>query len=290
MSCPDSDTLLLDELGELPVNRRDALRGHVEACGRCLGERSGLRRMMADLGSSDGDGGARGDASAFTAGVLSAARSTPQASRRPAQRRPISRTAFAGTLAAAAVVAVWLVARPGPEVRPRITREPEQPVAGTFAARGGSAASERLSAEILLVREGRLQPLAGAAVRKSDALAVRVTNLSGADAHVMAFAWDAAGDVHWLYPAYLDARTNPRSVPIPAGARDRLLNDVVQPDAPQAGPLRLVTLIAASPLTVKDVEARLGQTPPRQRRTTDVAGLFPGVIAREWSARWEANP
>jgi hypothetical protein len=290
MSCPDSDTLLMDELGELPVNRRDAMRGHLEECGRCLGERSRLRRMMADLGPSVCDVDAGGDASTFTAGVLSTARITPQASRRSARRRRISGTAVAGTLAAAAAAAVWLVASPGAEVGPRVARERDQPVAGTFAARGGSAASDRLSAEILLVRGGRLQPLAGAAVRKSDALAVRVTNLSGADAHVMAFAWDAAGEVHWLYPAYLDARTNPRAVPIPAGARDRLLNDVVQPDAPQAGPLRLVTLIAASPLTVKDVEARLGQTPPRQRRTTDVAALFPGVIAREWSARWEAKP
>ena len=79
------------------------------------------------------------------------------------------------------------------------------------------------------------------------------------------------------------------SVPIAAGARDRLLNDVVQPDAP-AGPLRLVTLVAASPLTVKEVEARLGETPARQRRTADIGSLFPGVIAREWLAHWEAAP
>jgi hypothetical protein len=227
---------------------------------------------------------------------MAAARSVPQ-TRRTAPTRSRPRLAFAtGTLAAAAA-AVWLVARPHTDARPPASGAPEpsqEPsITGTFTPRGAAAgertAGDRLSAEILLVREGRLQPLRGAAVRRSDALAVRVTNLSGSDAHVMAFAWDAAGDVHWLYPAYLDARTNPRSVPIAAGARDRLLGDVVQPDAPRAGPLRLVTLVAGRALTVKEVEARLAATPARTRPTADIAALFPGVIAREWSARWEAD-
>jgi hypothetical protein len=286
MSCPDGDTLLLDELGELAVNRSLALRAHVETCARCAGERDGLRRMMEELRSPSG---ASDDGAAFGARVLAAARGVPQARRAdPTRRRPRLAVA-AGTLAAAAAAA-WLVARPGP---PPASVEPAPPIAGTFAARGAAAGEhaggERLSAEILLVREGRLQSLRGEAVRRSDALAVRVTNLSNSDAHVMAFAWDAAGDVHWLYPAYLDARTNPRSVPIAAGARDRLLGDIVQPDAPRVGPLRLVTLVAGKPLTVKDVEARLAATPARTRPNADIAALFPGVIAREWPARWEAD-
>ncbi|HSY39018.1 MAG TPA: hypothetical protein VLA79_05800 [Polyangia bacterium] len=290
MSCPDRDTLLLDELGELPVNGRQALRAHVESCGRCLDERSELRRVMASLRPAEGVREASSDGAAFSARLLAAVSVTPQERRPPERRWYLGRTVVAGTLAAAAMGAVWLLASPRADVRPPASEERAQRIAGTFAARGAPAAGERLSAEILLVRGGHLQPLAGAAVRRSDALAVRVTNLSGAEAHVMAFAWDAAGEVHWLYPAYLDARTNPRSVPIAAGAQDRLLNDVVQPDAPHAGPLRLVTLMAPSPLTVKDVEARLAETPARQRRTADISSLFPRVIAREWSARWETAP
>lgn len=286
MSCADTDTLLLDELGELPVNRSEALRAHVEACPRCLADRASLRRMMADLGAA---ADSSDDGAAFTARVLAAARVTPQA-RRTAPGRWRPRAAFVTGTLAAALAAVWLVAKPGGRVRPPISVELERPIAGTLAARGSTQPGERLSAEILLVRKGRLEPLEGKAVRKSDALAVRITNLSGSDAHLMAFAWDAAGDVHWLYPAYLDARTNPRSVAIAAGARDRLLNDIVQPDAPSAGQLRLMTLVAPSPLTVKDVEARLAQIPAPQRGTAEVARLFPGVIARQWSARWEATP
>jgi hypothetical protein len=276
MSCPPADTLLLDELGELPVNRREAVRAHVDGCRRCLGERTSLRTMMADLRPSS----ANDDGQLFTTRVLAAARSMPQAPRAIPRRGRARAAFFAAALAAASVAAVWLVTR----------HETERPIAGTLAARGGPSTGERLSAEILLVRDGRLLPLAGRAMRKSDALAVRVTNLSGSDMHVMAFAWDAAGDVHWLYPAYLDERTNPRSVPVAAGSKPRLLGDLVQPDAPHAGPLRLVTLFAVSPLTVKDVEARLAQTPARQRGTTEMAALFPGVIAREWSARWDGEP
>ena len=290
MSCPDRDTLLLDELGELPVNGRQALWAHVESCGRCRDERAALRRVMASLRPTEAVMGDSGDGAAFSARLVAAVSVTPQERRPAGPRWRLRRTAVAATLAAAAMGAVWLLASPRANVRPPASEERAPGVAGTFAARGGPAAAQPLSAEILLVRGGRLQPLAGAAVRRSDALAVRVTNLSGTEAHVMAFAWDAAGEVHWLYPAYLDARTNPRSVPVAAGARDRLLNDVVQPDAPHAGPLRLVTLVAPSPLTVKDVEARLAETPARQRRTADMASLFPHVIAREWSARWETAP
>ena len=286
MSCPSGDTLLLDELGELPVNRREAVRAHVDDCRRCLAERTALRTMMADLRPS----GANDDGPPFIAKVLAAARSTLQAPRaipRPGRARAAF---FTAAFTAASIAAVWVVTRRGPDVRPPISDEAQRPIAGTLAARGGPSTGERLSAEILLVRDGRLLPLAGHAMRKSDALAVRVTNLSDSDMHVMAFAWDAAGDVHWLYPAYLDERTNPRSVSITAGSKPRLLGDLVQPDAPHDGPLRLVTLFAVSPLTVKDVEARLAQTPARQRGTAEMAALFPGVIAREWSARWEGQP
>jgi len=290
MSCPPADTLLLDELGELPVNDREAVRAHVDGCRRCLAERTALRTMMADLRPPPAAASANDDGSLFSAKVLAAARSIPQEPRAIPRRGQVRAAFVAAALAAAIVAAVWLVPRRGADVRPHSSAETERPIAGTFATRGGPGAGERLSAEILLVRDGRLLPLTGRAMRKSDALAVRVTNLSGSDMHVMAFAWDAAGEVHWLYPAYLDERTNPRSVPVAAGSKPGLLGDVVQPDAPHAGPLRLVTLLAVSPLTVKDVEARLAQTPARQRGTAQMAALFPGVIAREWSARWEGEP
>ena len=75
MSCPPADTLLLDELGELPVNRREGVRAHVDGCPRCLAEQAALRTMMADLRPA---ANANDDGPLFSARVLAAARSTPQ--------------------------------------------------------------------------------------------------------------------------------------------------------------------------------------------------------------------
>jgi hypothetical protein len=158
-------------------------------------------------------------------------------------------------------------------------------VAGTLTARGRSTReAARLAADVWLVQGGRLHPLrAGQAVGEADALAVEVTNLSGRATHVMAFACDAAGDVHWLYPGYTDEATNPASVAIADGVTDRVLDEVVQLVAPAAGPIRFVTLLSPTPLNVKDVEARVASS----KRSMGIAPLFPGAVVREWNARWE---
>jgi hypothetical protein len=158
-------------------------------------------------------------------------------------------------------------------------------VAGTLAARGRpTREAARLAADVWLVQGGQLHPLrAGQAVGETDALAVEVTNLSGRATHVMAFACDAAGDVHWLYPGYTDEATNPASVSIADGVKARVLEEVVQLVSPAAGPIRFVTLLSPTPLTVKDVEARVASG----KRSVGLAPLFPGAMVREWVARWE---
>ena len=86
MTCPHPDTLLLDELGELPVVRREALRTHVETCARCASERAGLRQTIVELGAAVATPGARRDGAVFSAGVLATAKVTPQTRRPPARR------------------------------------------------------------------------------------------------------------------------------------------------------------------------------------------------------------
>ena len=127
MSCPPADTLLLDELGELPVNRREAVRAHVDGCRRCLAERTALRTMMADLRPSRP---ANDDGPLFSAKVLAAARSMPQAPRAIPRHGRARAAFFTAALAAAVVAAVWLVPRRGADVRPAISDETEQPDRG----------------------------------------------------------------------------------------------------------------------------------------------------------------
>jgi hypothetical protein len=278
VSCPDEDGLLRDELGELTVNRSAAVRAHIDSCEACARQRVSLRQVLGDLRDA-GDAGR--DAEAFVAGVEAAARRVG-APRPAGGMRPRARWAGLGVAVVAAAAAAVALVPAGLRLG---ARRPEagDGVPGTVTARGGAAAA-RLGAEVLLVRDGRLGPVAGQAVGRSDALAVRVTNLSGRTVHLMAFGRDAAGDVHWLYPGYRDERANPSSVAIASGVQDRLLDEVVQPDAPAAGPLRLVTLVSEQPLTVKEVEARLAKAAPAP--TAALAGLFPGAVTREWTARW----
>jgi hypothetical protein len=136
---------------------------------------------------------------------------------------------------------------------------------------------------VLVLHDQRLLPLEGRRLNRSAALAVRVTNTSGATLELMAFARDAAGDIHWLYPAYRDAGHNPASVAIETGARDRMMPELVQPESPAAGAMRVVTLMLRSPLTVNDVERQLAG----RAADADLKALFPSAAVKTWSALWE---
>jgi len=101
----------------------------------------------------------------------------------------------------------------------------------------------------------------------------------------MAFGLDAAGAVHWFYPAYLKASADPEAVPIPAGTRHRTLSEVVEPVRVAPGPFRVVTLLFKNAPRVKQIEHRLkGYTAPH-----NVARLFPTAVMRQWLVTMEAN-
>jgi hypothetical protein len=281
--CPRPDDLLLDELGELPVNRSVGLRAHVDGCRACQHARAVVQRLTAELGNPPA---AAAESEAFVARVEGAIRALG----RPAPavdpgawwtRRRV--TVLAG--AAAALILVPTAARLALRSPAGSAGDGSAPVAGTLAARGSpNHEGRRLGADVWLVQGGRLQPLGtGQAVGEADTLAVEVTNLSGRATYVMAFACDAAGDVHWLYPGYTDAATNPASVAIADGVKARVLDEVVQLVAPAAGPIRFVTLLSPTPLNVKEVEARVASG----KRSDGLAPLFPGAVVREWNARWE---
>jgi hypothetical protein len=274
--CPSPDDLLRVELGELSVNKSTALRAHVDSCAACGATRAALRQLTDDL---VGVSAPADDAQAFVARVEAAARAQPRPPAWAAQPSwSWGRRAPVFALAAAALVLVPAGLTIG--LRSRLGGESAPPVVGTVAARGRAAVAGRVAAEVLLVRDGRLQPLDGQTVCGAEALAVRVTNLSGRVVQVMAFGRDAAGDVHWLYPGYLDARTNPASVAIADGVKERVLDEIVQPEAPASGPMRFVTLLSSNPLKVKEVEARLAAADP----AGGIARLFPDAVARESTA------
>jgi hypothetical protein len=181
-----------------------------------------------------------------------------------------------------AAVAIVLVAVP---VVKQAGQGPHPGTPGLQARGGGDKATlaQRASAEVLIVRGKMLlgaaqdpaQDAAQISLQPNDGLAVRATNLVTEEAvYLLAFALDAAGAVHWLYPAYLDVRDDPAAVKLEPGARQKLLGEVTALTDVAAGPVRLVTVLSSKARHVKEVEQLLAAA----RRETTVGGLFAGVF------------
>jgi len=267
MSCVTDDSLLRNELGELTANQAAALQAHVATCSRC-------REKQAEIQTTVGDVVQVATAKPGMADAEFAAR-VGRAIRAPETSQPAKRGLPWPVWAAAAVVALlpamFFLRSYGPLRGNDV---------GTFTARGGEARPAK--AEALLVRDGKLLPLEGQRLRATDAMAVRVKNQGMRSIHVLAFAQDRAGEVHWLYPAYRDGAENPYAVEIPAGANTHLLPDLVTPESPAAGPMVVMTVLLDRPITVKEVEARLA-------KSADPALAFPGGVVNQWSISMESS-
>ena len=70
------------------------------------------------------------------------------------------------------------------------------------------------------------------------------------------FAVDSAGDVHWLYPAYITAHDDPPSAMLAPSRTEVPMPTSVVLEAPAAGALRFVSVVTSAPLHVHDIEDR----------------------------------
>ncbi len=151
---------------------------------------------------------------------------------------------------------------------------------GGSRERGGAAAVA--SADVFLARGAILSPLAGAQLHGGDRLAVRVTNKAAQRRFFMAFAIDAKGEVHWVYPAYLDAHTNPEAPALSARQAARMLPETVELADVAEGTLRVVSMVSERRMTVREVEDRLASLP-----TGALPHVFPESMIREWRCTWQ---
>ena len=234
-SCPSPEELarLLD--GELTENRAARLRTHVATCTGCAAELRAhqllLDRIRAPLPGIPSEG-----ALAAVMGRLDAADTAA-----PVERRPVPR-AWMG-LAAAAVLLVALVTIPG--------RRQDG-----FAARGADVAwAQKIGVELWAL-QGQPRRLAhDDQLATGVALVASYSNVDPAPAWLLAFALDERGEVHWLYPGYLVAGTDPQAVRLEGTVLQRPLPESVVLDDVPGGALRLVTVVTRAPLHVADIEA-----------------------------------
>lgn len=273
MKCASQQELVRAELGELTVNQLRTLDEHVAVCSGCARARDQIRQLAADLSRVPAplQGGE------FVARVMAARAQEPVA-------QPRRRSYFPLLSAAALVLVVagsvkLLADRPGAE--------------DSWTARGqGTKSKIPLNApasEVLVMREGKLLPLSGQTLSSVDAFAVRYLNPTSQTQYLAAFAVDAAGAVHWIFPAYLDAATDPSSVPLAPATDERLLPQLVAPEKPAPGPMRVFTLTSPKPTSVKRVEESLRDAPPGTSAGPALARLDPSARIREWACSWSAR-
>ncbi|MFT3767915.1 MAG: zf-HC2 domain-containing protein [Minicystis sp.] len=243
MSCATEDELIALLDGEVTENRAAALRAHLERCAACRETWASLDALRGDLAAPLAGVPLAGAAERILARIEAAPAARPARSRRRAG-------AWIGAALGVAAVAAAIV------LVPRLGRERE---IGELAARGASSPrSLRRDVGVTVFRAAdRLVPLVpGEAVGADTTYAASYRNL-GPDgtAFLMVFAVDAGRTVHWIHPAYLDAKTDPASVPLAHALTETVLPGAAALDQPAHGALRIVTLISAQPIHVSQIEA-----------------------------------
>jgi hypothetical protein len=139
------------------------------------------------------------------------------------------------------------------------------------------------------MRDGRLHALSGRTLSSTDSFAVRYVNPTRQTQYLAAFALDAAGAVHWIFPEYVDAATDPASIALAPSEQERLLPQVVAPDQPAQGPMRVFTLLTREPASVKPIESALRNAPAGVPAADALIRLYPGALIREWSCSWDVR-
>ncbi len=252
MKClTERQVLRLVDDGVAP-NEAEALLAHARDCKRCAEALRGARELTATLRSHDLQGF---DMEAHVSATLERIRVSDLRDASEHSRRWWAWAAAALVPVATAAVVLLAV---------RVRSWVDEP----FAARGTIDAAPSLARDVgvrFYVGTQRLEPLrAGATIMGADALTGTYTNL-GPTAYALVFAVDAQGAVHWLYPAYEDERTNPRSVELAHAQQETLFGTSVQLDRPSAGAMRMMSLMTRAPLHVKDIENRNAQDITRER-------------------------
>jgi hypothetical protein len=161
------------------------------------------------------------------------------------RRPPLRALVLGGAIVAALVLLVGRLDRTSGEGR-------------QLQARGGAAAV-RPALTLYRLGPGGAPERTGAVIRTGDALAFSYFNPPlYARAHLMVFAYDRQGRVFWFWPAWQDPASDPMAVPIRTADVPLELGEAVrQPLRP--GSLTVVGLFCDRPLTVRQVEAALGQ-------------------------------
>jgi len=270
LPCPQPEELsrMLD--GELTENRSEALRTHAAGCRTCASELAAQQRLLASIAAPLPDATAAGGVAAVMARLDDADAASAGAEGGGPRARAWGALAMLGAAAAAVVL---VATRPAPEA--------------DFVPRGSEVAwARKIGVELWALQEQPLRLVSGDRLSPGVAVVASYSNVDPAPGWMLAFAVDARGDVHWLYPAWLDAAADPLAVRLEGSVVQRALPDSVVLEAVPGGALRFVTLVTRTPLRVSDVEA----VPLAERSAEALRRRWPGARIDELPVQYTSGP
>jgi len=236
MKCPDEQTLAAFMEGELSTNAAGELQAHLADCAGC---RQAFERLHETVGRLKH--ARMAEDPRFVGQVLE---------RLPERRRRTGRWLVALALPAAAAFAVWLSAS--------MHNHDGEFVARGSAKPGPAEPATHLGVEVFVHpqsrEKNRLAMRGGEQVENGDGFSFVVSNRFGRDVYLCLFAIDSAQAVHWFYPSYTDAGTEPQAIRVPAAPAIMPLDQGVTPEGLAPGRLSLIALFLARPVRVSEVE------------------------------------
>jgi hypothetical protein len=154
-----------------------------------------------------------------------------------------------GALAAAGL-AVWVL-------RPAEDAPGEGPAVGSYVGVRGGEVSDAAFVS-LFSRRGATEPTPlGESIAADDELLLAYTNGRASSLRYLAVAGrDAAGRVHWLWPAWDTPETDVKSLPVEVGVADAPLPSAVSL-RPAAGPLEICAIFSREALSVPTLDVGL---------------------------------
>ena len=249
-TCPSKQEWFTLIDGEATENRASELRAHANTCPRCAQELELQRQLARDLAAPV----------PVSSDAVAAVMRRLETAERPERRFTWRLFALGtGALAAAAVIAFLVLPA---------TKEDQ----GMFSARGQRIAwAQKVGIEIWAVESSPRKLGAAATISPNTPLVASYHNIDRAAAYLLVFAVDARGEIHWAYPGFEDARTDPSAVRLEPLAMQKVLPDSVVLDGLPVGPAELISLIAHEPLHVSRIES----LPATERNATSLRARFP---------------
>jgi hypothetical protein len=264
-SCPSHLEWLSLIDGEATENRAAELRVHAGDCSRCAQELEMQLQLVGDLAAPV----------LVSSDAVAAVMRRLESAERPARRWGWRGwTLTGGALAAAAAVAFLIVPSTG------IDR-------GIFSARGHRVPwSQKVGVEVWTIESSPRKLEAGSVLSHATPMVASYHNVDAAAAYLLVFALDMRGEIHWAYPGFEDAKTDPAAVRLEPLQMNKVLPDSVMLDELPAGPLELVTFISRESIHVSRIES----LPVPERSVASLHARFPSARIESLSLRVAPAP